>query len=146
MFDNLIDSASRRYGVPGSIIRAIIDKESSFNPNARGGASEYGLMQLVCTTANFMGFSGDCKQLLDPATNIEYGTKYLQYQFNRYGKWTDAIAAYNAGSVFKNSGGQYTNTKGVANVEQYVLAVLSRLKKYDWILASDLEAVKKKSA
>jgi len=145
MFENLIRNAAGRYGVPTAVITAIIDQESSFNPNARGSAGEYGLMQLMCQTANFMGFSGDCELLRDPATNIEYGTKYLQYQYNRYGSWVDAVAAYNAGSVFKNSSGQYTNSKGVTNVEQYVLGVLNRLRKYDIALAGELD-LKKKSA
>jgi len=59
----------------------------------------YGLMQIKLETAQDMGFTGIPAQLYIPATNIEYGTKYLRYQLDRYSSdLRKAISAYNAGT------------------------------------------------
>jgi len=85
-------------GVPPALIAAIIHVESRGDPTAAGMHGEYGLMQILCSTARQMGFKGACPELLNPYVNIYYGTKYLRWQFERYGDWEKAISAYNAGS------------------------------------------------
>ena len=48
--------------------------------------------------------------LHDAEVNIFLTAAYLRYQYDRYdGNITDAVAAYNAGSVRKTSTGQYVN-------------------------------------
>lgn len=93
-FDSLISAASTKYGVPESLIKAVIDTESSFNPHAVSSAGAKGLMQLMDATAQGLGVSDP----FDPAENIDAGVRYLSYQLKRFGGQENmALAAYNAG-------------------------------------------------
>jgi soluble lytic murein transglycosylase-like protein len=65
------------YGVPTWFALRIAKVESGYNPHARGRAGEYGVFQLKCATARGIGFRGNCRSLLDAATNVRYGLKHL---------------------------------------------------------------------
>ncbi|MEM9755713.1 MAG: transglycosylase SLT domain-containing protein [Pseudomonadota bacterium] len=73
----LIVAASTRHGVPESLIHRVIQRESDYRADARAGPY-WGLMQLLPQTARTMGFEGPTEALLDPATNLEYGVRYLR--------------------------------------------------------------------
>lgn len=93
-FESLISQASAKYGVPESLIKAVIDTESGFNPNVVSSAGAKGLMQLMDGTAAGLGVSDS----FDPGQNIDAGTKYLSLQLQRFGGQEKmALAAYNAG-------------------------------------------------
>ncbi|WP_342570684.1 lytic transglycosylase domain-containing protein [Paenibacillus sp. FSL R5-0749] len=93
-FESLIAEASAKYGVPESLIKAVIDTESNFNPNVVSSAGAKGLMQLMDGTAAGLGVNNS----FDPAQNIDAGTKYLSLQLQRFGGEVKmALAAYNAG-------------------------------------------------
>lgn len=93
-YESLIAQASIKYGVPESLIKAVIDTESGFNPNVVSSAGAKGLMQLMDGTAAGLGVSDS----FDPAQNIDAGTKYLSLQLQRFGGQEKmALAAYNAG-------------------------------------------------
>ncbi|WP_411347537.1 lytic transglycosylase domain-containing protein [Paenibacillus sp. WLX2291] len=93
-YNDIISTASSKYGIPESLIKGIIDVESSFNPNAGSSAGAKGLMQLMDGTAAGLGVSNS----FDPAQNIDGGTKYISYQLKRYdNNIKTALAAYNAG-------------------------------------------------
>jgi len=93
-FDTYINEASSKYGVDPSLIKAVIDTESSFDPNSVSSAGAKGLMQLMDGTARGLGVSDS----FDPRQNIEGGTRYLAYLLNKYGGSEQAaLAAYNAG-------------------------------------------------
>lgn len=90
-----INQASAKYGIAPSLIAAVIDQESSGNPNDQSSAGAIGLMQLLPSTASWIGYSGS---LWDPLTNIMTGTKYLKYLLNKYNNdVTKACTAYFAG-------------------------------------------------
>ncbi|HBE87923.1 MAG TPA: hypothetical protein DDW67_02125 [Elusimicrobia bacterium] len=102
---------SNAQGVDLALILAVIKKESTFNPKAKSPVGACGLMQLMPSTAKWMGMK-DTSKIFDPALNIKYGTKYLKYLWGEFGEGSQAdlnaetialkstrmaIAAYNAG-------------------------------------------------
>lgn len=74
--DTLISTYSARYGVPESLVRRVIKRESNYNPSAQHGG-HYGLMQIKPATARTMGYRGPASGLLDAETNLMFGVKYL---------------------------------------------------------------------
>ncbi|OBZ19133.1 lytic transglycosylase [Bacillus sp. FJAT-27264] len=117
-YEELIQTASAKYGVPVDLIKAVIDTESSFNPNVVSSAGAKGLMQLMDGTASGLGVSNP----FDPAQSIDGGVRYLSYQLQRFGgEEKMALAAYNAGP------GRVTKL-GVSN-DQELMANLSQLPK-----------------
>lgn len=124
-FDSAVLRESKAQGVPVVLIKAVIGTESSFNPDAfreektAAGVlwdTSYGLMQLLFRTAVALGFPDDRTQylkLMNPDVNIHFGTMLLKQLMGRYGNNPkDIYAAYNAGKVYKNDAGLYTNSKG----------------------------------
>ena len=113
--------ASSTYHLPPGLISALCYVESNhrvlaYVANDRGSPS-HGVCQLKLTTARFVGFRGNEKQLRDPKTNINYAAKYLHYQLVRYGgDSVKAIAAYNSGTYHVNARGQIKNRHYVGKV------------------------------
>ena len=102
-FDALIFQVSKSYSVPPALIKAIIRAESNFNPTAKRYEANvddysYGLMQVRCDTARWMGWSGNCEDLLRPETNVGVGTKFLAFLARKFPNDIERqISAYNAG-------------------------------------------------
>jgi soluble lytic murein transglycosylase len=90
--------------IPPSYAMAISRQESAWNPKARSPVGASGLMQIMPATAahtvkmyNIPGYS-NTSQLLDPETNIQIGTQYLEYVYQQFNQnRIFASAAYNAG-------------------------------------------------
>jgi soluble lytic murein transglycosylase-like protein len=74
--DALIAQHATANGVPVSLVRRVIRRESAFNARliSRGN---YGLMQIRLGTARSLGYRGSASGLLDPATNMTYAVRYL---------------------------------------------------------------------
>ncbi len=104
--DPIIFPIAKKYGVDPLLIRAVIWRESRFNPNSLGDAGERGLMQVMGVAASDWVVAEKIKNfqetdLFDPKTNIHAGTWYLARGLRRW-KETDnpipfALAEYNAG-------------------------------------------------
>lgn len=106
-------ATARRYDVRPSLIYAVIEVESAFNPYAVSPAKAYGLMQIVPATAGRDVYkqikkrSGEPTKeaLFDPDFNIDIGGAYLHLVDDRYLKEIKdsnsrsfaTIAAYNGG-------------------------------------------------
>ena len=89
-----IQEAATTHGMSPSLIRAVIQTESRFNPLAVSRVGAQGLMQLMPGTARHVGIENP----FDPRENILGGTKYLSTLLDRFkGNTAKALAAYNAG-------------------------------------------------
>ncbi|MCL4187976.1 MAG: lytic transglycosylase domain-containing protein [Rhodobacteraceae bacterium] len=73
----LIEAASRDSGLPLALVQRVVAEESRHRPEARNGPN-WGLMQIRADTARSMGYRGPPGGLLDAATNLRYGTRYLR--------------------------------------------------------------------
>ena len=104
-FTTPLKAASASLGVPVKLIVSVIIKESSGNPTAKGGAGEYGLMQLMPGTARSQGgYTGPLANLWDPATNIMVGTTVLADCLKREGSnLFNALRAYNGGPGWRGA-------------------------------------------
>ena len=105
-FDDEIEQASRRYGVPSDLIRAVIWRESRFHPRQVGEHGERGLMQITEPAASDWVRAEKIEtfvptDLFDPKVNIEAGTWYLKQALQHWNDRDDpipfALAEYNAG-------------------------------------------------
>jgi hypothetical protein len=92
-WDGAILDASRRYGVPAALIKAVCLAESGMNPRAKSPAGAMGVMQLMPATAKGLGVEDPW----DPLQNIDGGVRYLRQLLVRFGDKTRAVAGYNAG-------------------------------------------------
>jgi Rod binding domain-containing protein len=93
-YDDIINEAASKLGVPATLIRSVIAAESSGRHDAVSPAGAKGLMQLMDGTAMEMGVNNP----FDPRENINGGAGYLKKMIEQYGGDIDlALAAYNAG-------------------------------------------------
>ena len=93
-YDDIIKKAQKRYGVEFSLIKAVIQVESGFDPKAVSKKGAKGLMQIM--PDNYKNLF--VKDPFNPSQNIMGGTLYLQRLLKRYkNKLPLALAAYNAG-------------------------------------------------
>src|SRR5712664_1601796 len=81
--DGPIRAAAQRYGVEAALVKAIVWRESRFDPAARGGAAEIGLMQISADAAREWADAEhipafEHEDCFDPATNALAGTWYLK--------------------------------------------------------------------
>lgn len=102
-----IKQYSSQYNVPIETICAIINTESSFNPNAKSTANAMGIMQLTEETFLWLQFKANEERKLDELydydTNIKYGTYLLSLLYEEFQDWDTVFAAYNAGRGRVNS-------------------------------------------
>lgn len=98
----MADRAAREAGVPVELYRRLIAAESGWRPDATSSAGARGLVQLMPGTARGLGVSDPT----DPAQALPAGARYLRQQFDKFGRWDYALAAYNAGpgAVTKHGG------------------------------------------
>ena len=67
---------AKTYQVPESLVHAVVQRESKYNPSLRHGPF-WGLMQIRHDTARSMGYAGAANGLLDPDINMTYAVAYL---------------------------------------------------------------------
>ena len=147
-YDPQILRVAERHRIEPALVKAVIWRESKFNPKVRGKAGEIGLMQIRWMAAQEWAqserrqrtFDGN---LFEPEVNLQVGTWYLSKLVRRYAKTDNpvayALADYNAGrsNVLRwNKGAAATNsTVFVSQItfpgtQEYVRSIVRRSAKY----------------
>ncbi|MCF7791961.1 MAG: lytic transglycosylase domain-containing protein [Victivallales bacterium] len=106
-FNKIIVLKSKKYRLDPALVKAVIWKESKFNPNAKGGHGECGLMQIRPSTAvkdweKYYKINLKNEGILfNPELNIEIGCWYLASCRKHWIKYSNPdilmLAEYNAG-------------------------------------------------
>ena len=106
-YDQLIGAVAVKHRLDPMLVKAVVWRESRFDPKKHGGAGERGLMQVSEKAANEWARENKIanfriEQLFDPRTNLEAGTWYLRRAFEHWETQSDpmpfALAEYNAGA------------------------------------------------
>ncbi len=95
-YKKMAQETAHRHQIDVSLLFAIVQQESGWNPKAISHAGAIGLMQIMPSTGHwFCGLTK--KQLFDPQNNLECGTSYFAKQLKDFGSVKLALCAYNAG-------------------------------------------------
>jgi soluble lytic murein transglycosylase len=146
--DKHIMAAARKYGVDPALVKAVVWRESRFQPRIRGDAGEIGLMQVGKLAADEWATAEKRllfrhEELFDAAKNTQAGTWYLRKMLRRYAH-TDqpavfALADYNAGrsNVLRwNKGAASTNSTqflkqmDFPGTREYIRSIIKRSERY----------------
>jgi soluble lytic murein transglycosylase len=140
-----IKAESAKNGLDPYLVASLIRQESEFNPSVVSYANAYGLMQLLPAVGKAMARqegmrSFETFQLLDPATNIRLGTRYLRQQLDKFGRVPEyALAAYNAGGErvadWKDAGpyqgmDEFVESIPFTETREYVESILRNVEMY----------------
>ena len=145
-YDRIILEAARRNQIDPRLLKAVIWRESRFNPATVGKAGEIGLMQIMPKQSvvdwakakgRFVPFRG---ALFDPELNIEIGSWYLGRAIRRWSKYRDcyalALCEYNAGLTRANKwkpanpAGNVRQKISIPSTLNYVNDIMDRYETY----------------
>jgi soluble lytic murein transglycosylase len=123
-YDGLIRSVALEHHLDPMLVKAVVWRESRFDPKKRGSHGERGLMQVTERAANewarenkVAGFRLD--QLFEPKINLEAGTWYLHRAIEHWDHQPDpiafALAEYNAGA---SRAQRWSGGNGVSEVSE----------------------------
>ncbi len=140
-YGDFIEESAKRHQVNPYLVAAIINAESSWEPDVRSAQGAVGLMQVLPSTAEQLARweMVDAKRyppedLSDPEVNIEYGTAYYRYLVERYHEIEAALAAYNAGlrhaDKWVAAGGDIRDAIAFPETKHYVLRVVRGRDRY----------------
>lgn len=147
-YDREILGAALRYGLDPALVKAVVWRESKFNPSVRGKAGEIGLMQVCAPAAGEWAEAEKLRffshsEIFDPRKNLRAGSWYLAKLMKRYKKTDNpvpyALADYNAGrgNVLRwLKGAAETNSKAfLASMDypgtrNYAVAIMKRQSLY----------------
>ncbi|HPA73161.1 MAG TPA: lytic transglycosylase domain-containing protein [Spirochaetota bacterium] len=114
-FRDLARDYAARNRLSPSLVNAVIEAESSYNPRAVSPRGAMGLMQLMPEVAQSLGVENP----FEPEENIRGGVTHLRRLMDKYrGDYRLALAAYNAGEgAVDRAGGvpDYPETREYVN-------------------------------
>jgi len=109
----MITAASSRHGVDPALARAVAWQESGWNQGVVSEAGAVGVMQLLPTTARWLG-EDVLGRAIDPGSasdNIDGGVAFLAWLLRRTGHAPTAVAAYYQGLDSVRRRGLYDDTR-----------------------------------
>ena len=128
------------------LVASLVRQESEFAPAAISRANAVGLMQLLPKVGRSMAreeklHNYSTEQLVQPATNLQLGTRFFRHMVERYnGQVEYALAAYNAGedrvAEWRNTGGafrdmaEFVESIPFTETRQYVQAIIRNMMVY----------------
>jgi len=92
-------SMAERYGVDPELFVRLVERESGFDPNAKGKDGEIGLSQIMLETGQEPGYGvKPIEDRFDPVDNLRFGAEYLGKMIQHYeGDVSKALMAFNGG-------------------------------------------------
>ena len=122
-YDSLIKKIAREKGLDPDLLRAVVEVESYYDPNAVSSKGAMGLMQLMPETARELGVINP----FDPDDNLKGGAQYLRMLIKKYvDQLPLALAAYNAGETAVD---RYKKIPPYPETQNYVRKVLEKYNK-----------------
>lgn len=116
---NMISKIAHKHGVDEKLVKALVQQESGFNPNAKSHCGAMGLMQLMPGTAKTLGVTDP----YNPVQNVDGGVRHLKWLLSKYhGNVILSLAAYNAGSGAID---KYGDVPPYAETQNYVKKILA---------------------
>lgn len=151
-YSEYVEKYAAQYGVPESVIYAVIKVESNFVYDATSYKSARGLMQIMPGTYEWLcgkeGIDPEAHNINDPEINIRIGTCYLSYLYGQFEVWDTVFAAYNAGHGIVRQwleDERYGKDGHLVNIPypetaSYVKKVTAAWQKYEKLLSRDTES------
>ncbi|MCS7052192.1 MAG: transglycosylase SLT domain-containing protein [Ignavibacterium sp.] len=124
-YENIIEEAAERYGLNKNLIKSVILAESAAREDAISSANAKGLMQIIDSTAEYLGI----RNVWNPKENIFGGSKYLAELLERFnGDLRLALAGYNAGPANVE---KYNGIPPFDETKSYVKRVIGYLNHFE---------------
>lgn len=104
LYDFYVDQIHEQYypNVPTSLVRAIIETESRYQPDVQNASGAVGLMQVIPKWHQYRAAKYHLNDLSDPYTNIIVGVDLLNELYEKYGNWSAALYGYNHSKSYVN--------------------------------------------
>ena len=118
--------------VPVSLVMAMIEQESQFDPEIVSPDGDYGLMQINSINHDWLEEQYRTADMLDPYQNVFCGIKMMGTFIQVYGDYNTALMAYNMGEY----GATKARENGIESTS-YSEQVLSLMEKYEQEVAKN---------
>lgn len=134
LFDVPLSDSLQRYiyeicadeNVPVTLVMAMIEHESGFDPEAVSPTDDYGLMQINAVNHEWLKEEYRCADMMNPYQNVFCGISIISSYIDKYGELDKALMAYYMG----NYGAQKAWKNGVTSIA-YSEEILSLMKEYE---------------
>lgn len=137
LYDIPLSNSLQRYiyeicadeGVPVTLVLAMIEYESKFNPEVVSFTNDYGLMQINTVNHEWLEEKYRIADLLNPYQNVFCGITIIGGYIEKYDDYGKVLMAYNMGDY----GAQKAWENGVTSTS-YSTTILNLMQKYEEVL------------